>query len=264
MRYAAIAAALAMSACSHLRSTGSEGVRQSSAAPPDTSSTSAAETRASTEQPADATAVHSGSASTHAGHPPDKSDSMPQPGAAPAQSGAPSATSSAASTPRSKSAVTKAPGSDTTASSNAPGVSPPGTRTGSPGGAASGAKLSTPADTTHSAATPPAGSAIRPAQPAAPSLDLASLEERLKDTRAIGVFTKLSLKNQVDDLLSQFRAFHAKKIPPLNELRQRYDLLLLKVLSLLQDGDPPLAAQISSSREALWDILTDPQKFGKL
>jgi hypothetical protein len=72
------------------------------------------------------------------------------------------------------------------------------------------------------------------------------------------------LKNQVDDLLGEFRAFHARKQPPLSELRQRYDLLLLKVLSLLQDGDPPLAAQISSSREALWGILTDPQKFAKL
>jgi hypothetical protein len=72
------------------------------------------------------------------------------------------------------------------------------------------------------------------------------------------------LKNQVDDLLGQFRAFHAHKQPPLSELRQRYDLLLMKVLSLLQDGDPPLAAQISSSREALWTILSDPQKFARL
>lgn len=97
------------------------------------------------------------------------------------------------------------------------------------------------------------------------ALDLTSLEQRLKDTRAIGVFTKLSLKNQVDDLLSQFRAFHNRKsATPLGELRQRYDLLLLKVLSLLQDGDPPLASAISSSREAIWSILSDPQKFAKL
>ena len=87
----------------------------------------------------------------------------------------------------------------------------------------------------------------------------------MKDTRAIGVFTKLSLKNQVDDLLSQFRAFHSRKsATPLSELRQRYDLLLLKVLSLLQDGDPPLAKAIASSREAIWGILSDPQKFAKL
>ncbi|HVW68476.1 MAG TPA: hypothetical protein VHB68_05840 [Steroidobacteraceae bacterium] len=87
----------------------------------------------------------------------------------------------------------------------------------------------------------------------------------MRDTRAIGVFTKLSLKNQVDDLLSQFRAFYARKPgASLSELRQRYDLLLMKVLSLLQDGDPPLASAISSSREAIWGVLSDPQKFAKL
>jgi hypothetical protein len=87
----------------------------------------------------------------------------------------------------------------------------------------------------------------------------------LRDTKAIGVFTKLSLKNQVDDLLAQFKAFHNKqaKLTP-SELRQRYDLLLLKVLSLLQDNDPSLASAISASREALWGILIDPAKFAKL
>jgi hypothetical protein len=103
------------------------------------------------------------------------------------------------------------------------------------------------------------------ASPATPTLDLASLEQRLRDTRAIGVFTKLSLKNQVDDLLGDFRAFYkAAHVRPSPELRQRYDLLLLKVLSLLQDGDPPLAAAISSSKEAIWSILADPDKLAKI
>lgn len=101
--------------------------------------------------------------------------------------------------------------------------------------------------------------------PAAATLDLASLEQRLRDTRAIGVFTKLSLKNQVDDLLGQFRAYHKKEAQiSLTELRQRYNLLLMKVLTLLQDNDAPLAAAISSSREAIWLILSDPGKFAKI
>ncbi|TLY63774.1 MAG: hypothetical protein E6K41_01660 [Gammaproteobacteria bacterium] len=79
------------------------------------------------------------------------------------------------------------------------------------------------------------------------------------------MFTKLSLKNQVDDLLGEFRAFHRRQAAvTVAELRQKYDLLLLKVLSLLQDGDPPLAAAVSSSREAIWEMLIDPQKFEKL
>jgi hypothetical protein len=112
----------------------------------------------------------------------------------------------------------------------------------------------------------PPGAASVPVKPALPPpLDLSSLEERLRETRAIGVFTKLSLKNQVDDLLAAFRAYYGGTLRvPLAELRQRYNLLLLKVLTLLQDGDPGLAAAITTSKEAIWSILADPQKFGSL
>ncbi|PYN25725.1 MAG: hypothetical protein DMD99_07505 [Candidatus Rokuibacteriota bacterium] len=79
------------------------------------------------------------------------------------------------------------------------------------------------------------------------------------------MFTKLSLKNQVDDLLEQFAAFHQGRGDVTRaKLREAYDLLLLKVLSLLQDKDPALARDISASREALWDLLADPAKFANL
>lgn len=98
--------------------------------------------------------------------------------------------------------------------------------------------------------------------PAAAPLDLKSLETRLRQTRAIGMLTKLSLKNQVDDLLDAFRAYHKRKsATTLPELRRSYDMLLLKVLSLLQDSDPPLARDIVRSRSAIWGILADPRKF---
>jgi hypothetical protein len=131
------------------------------------------------------------------------------------------------------------------------------------------ASATSPAPNNTPAAPPAASTAAAPKPasqpPAAPALDLTSLEQRLRETKAIGVFTKLSLKNQVDDLLGQFRAFHKQQSSvALPSLRQKYDLLLLKVLSLLQDGDPPLAAAISSSREAIWGILTDPVKFAKI
>jgi hypothetical protein len=77
--------------------------------------------------------------------------------------------------------------------------------------------------------------------------------------------TKLALKNQVDDLLNQFRAFYQGKLKTtLAELRRPYDLLVLKVLSLLQDRDPSLAAAIAASREAIWGILSDPVKFATI
>jgi len=99
---------------------------------------------------------------------------------------------------------------------------------------------------------------------APPTLDLASLETRLRATRAIGVFTKLSLKNQVSDLFDQFKTFHHGGAPPLTMLRQEYDLLLLKVQSLLQDNDASLASAVSASRESIWGMLADPAKFAKL
>ena len=104
-----------------------------------------------------------------------------------------------------------------------------------------------------------------PGRQAATTLDLPALEKRLRETSAIGVFTKLSLKNQVDDFLDRFREFHkGSGGATLAELRQAYDLLLLKVLSLLQDSDPSLARAIVTSREAIWSILTDPAKFATL
>jgi hypothetical protein len=124
----------------------------------------------------------------------------------------------------------------------------------------------TPPASKPAAPPPPAQSAGTPpsSQPAA-IVDLASLEKRLRDTSAIGVFTKLSLKNQVDDLLERFRSFHdGRGGATLTKLRESYDLLVLKVVSLLQDKDAPLARDVFSSREALWNLLADPVKFKTL
>ena len=100
---------------------------------------------------------------------------------------------------------------------------------------------------------------------AAPTLDVAALEARLKQTKAIGLMTKLSLKNKVDDLLDQFRQHHAgKPMPTVAELRRSYDLLMMKVLSLLQDRDQQLASDILTSRERIWGLLADPKSFAAL
>ncbi|HVY23925.1 MAG TPA: hypothetical protein VG962_11305 [Steroidobacteraceae bacterium] len=122
-----------------------------------------------------------------------------------------------------------------------------------------------PSNATESASSSSSSTTLSTAPASQPSLDLDSLEQRLRETKAIGVFTKLSLKNQVDDLLSDFRAHYAgKSRVALSDLRQRYDLLLMKILTLLQDDDAPLAADIRSSREAIWDILRDPNKFAQI
>ena len=94
---------------------------------------------------------------------------------------------------------------------------------------------------------------------------MTALKEQLKSTKAIGVFTKLTLKNQVDDLLGRFRDHYAGKGKfTMPQLRQSYDLLMMKVLSLLQDHDQKLASDIVASREVIWGLLADPKSFAAL
>jgi len=148
-----------------------------------------------------------------------------------------------------------------------------------PGAPPSAAKPAAPAKPQPGAAAPaaPSGRATGPkaadkvASPvaktpaAASTLDLKTLEAQLKDTKAIGFFTKITLKNQVDDLLDRFRQYYQGKAKlTLTDLRRSYDLLMLKVLSLLQDEDQMLASAIVSSREAIWRLLADPKTFATL
>ena len=137
----------------------------------------------------------------------------------------------------------------------APAAPPPVAAAKAPAPAPAKAAPAAPAK----AAPTPVAKAPQPAP-----LDIKTLEQRLKDTHAIGIMTKLSLKNQVDDLLAKFKAFHAGSRPPtLTDLRPAYEMLLMKVLSLLQDSDKALANDINASRDAIWGILTDRQKFSQ-
>jgi hypothetical protein len=94
---------------------------------------------------------------------------------------------------------------------------------------------------------------------------LNKLKQELKDTKAIGVFSKLTLKNQMDDLVGALRKFHQGQGKlTLTDLRRSYELLVIKVLSLVQDDDKKLASDLVSSREVIWSILADPKKFAAL
>jgi len=126
-----------------------------------------------------------------------------------------------------------------------------------------------PATPIERAPGPKAAAKVAPAAAKTPAtasaLDLKTLEEQLKGTKAIGIFTKITLKNQVDDLLDRFRQYYQGKAKlTLTDLRRSYDLLMMKVLSLLQDEDQTLASAIVSSREAIWRLLADPKTFATL
>jgi hypothetical protein len=69
----------------------------------------------------------------------------------------------------------------------------------------------------------------------------------------------------VDELLERFKAHHEGRDPtPLSQLRQPYETLIRQVLSLLQDKDPSLASSIAASREAIWGVLADRNRFSSL
>jgi len=199
-----------------------------------------------------------GSVATGAGAAVAESPTVPQP-AAPASVIGPEAP--AATVPASAATPTAPVASSSSRSSQSSAETPKSP----PSKQATGPK-STPASPVPATAATAAGGALPPSKAAAaPPLDLKGLEQRLRDTRAIGLFTKLSLKNQVDDLLAQFKAFHqGRPGVTVGQLRQTYELLLMKVVTLLQDGDPALANAVSSSREAIWEVLTDPQKFATI
>jgi cytoskeletal protein RodZ len=198
---------------------------------------------------------------------------------APAQPAAPSASTSTAGTTSAPATARPPVSSSSTSTASTPSGAAaretanaavaPSTAAGKSGviPASPAAKASAAANAKAPVAQPPKKESAAPevAKKSPPALDLTSLEQRLKDTEAIGVLTKIALKNQVDDLLAQFRAFYQGKVKTtLAELRRPYDLLVLKVLSLLQDSDPALASAIVASREAIWGILADPKKFATI
>jgi hypothetical protein len=153
----------------------------------------------------------------------------------------------------------------------APGKPTPGTGAAKPSAAKPAQEKTAPASAPIAPAPVAAGvPASVPSPPPAPStpklqLDFKAMEQRLRNTSAIGVFTKLSIKNQVDDLLKAFRGYHAGRTPPtLDDLHQRYDGLLLKVVSLVQNDDPDLASSISASRSAIWERLSNRDSFNAI
>ncbi|MFT5768369.1 MAG: hypothetical protein ACI9H8_000326 [Lysobacterales bacterium] len=109
---------------------------------------------------------------------------------------------------------------------------------------------------------PPENSPVLIPATAEPTLDMETLETGLRKTKAIGLFTKLELKSQVEDLLDELEDYHnAKSTYSLVQLEEHFNLLVMKLMILLQDDDPQLHRQIVQARPALWTTLADPTQF---
>jgi hypothetical protein len=93
-------------------------------------------------------------------------------------------------------------------------------------------------------------------------VDLDELEDGLRETEAIGLATKLTLKSKLDSLIESFREFHqGKGDHRIQTLQERFGGLLNKTLALVREDDPRLFRRISAARRGLWLMVSDPVRF---
>ncbi len=91
------------------------------------------------------------------------------------------------------------------------------------------------------------------------------LEQGLRKTSAVGAFTKLSLAGEANRLHQALDAHHSGRGgASLQELEERYDLLINKILLLIQDKDTALAAELAAAREPMWATLSSADGFRAL
>jgi len=92
----------------------------------------------------------------------------------------------------------------------------------------------------------------------AASVDFNVLKERLKNTDAIGFFTKLAIRNDILDLMDKIKTYrkHAMLNAKRAEIRRSFDGLLLKIIALLKD-DPELSRDLYVGRESIWESLLE-------
>jgi len=89
-------------------------------------------------------------------------------------------------------------------------------------------------------------------------VDFKALEQRLKQTDAIGFFTKLAIRNDILDLMDNIKRYRKQALlnVKMKEIRSRFDGLLLKIIALL-DHDPELSRDLYVGRESIWESLLE-------
>ena len=92
------------------------------------------------------------------------------------------------------------------------------------------------------------------------AVDIKVLEQRLKNTDAIGFFTKLAIRNDIIDLMDKIKQYRKNSNSNLKlkmkEIRVSFDGLLLKIIALLED-DPNLSRDLYVGRESIWESLME-------
>ncbi|MFQ5345797.1 MAG: hypothetical protein ACE5DZ_07555 [Mariprofundus sp.] len=85
-----------------------------------------------------------------------------------------------------------------------------------------------------------------------------ALKERLKNTDAIGFFTKLAIRNDIVDLMDKIKRYRKQSMlkEKMQEIRTSFDGLLLKIIALLEE-DPDLSRDLYVGRESIWESLLE-------
>ena len=93
-------------------------------------------------------------------------------------------------------------------------------------------------------------------------VDLQLLADMLADTKAVGLFTKLSLKKDIEKMLLRLSKFHDGKSKfTLEQLEEQYNLLLMKIAIHLQDNDLTLHRHLCNAWLEIWEDLRDFDRF---
>ncbi|MCK5498689.1 MAG: hypothetical protein KAI77_05785 [Gammaproteobacteria bacterium] len=96
-------------------------------------------------------------------------------------------------------------------------------------------------------------------------VDFETLEKRIRKTSAIGGLTKLKLSGDINKMVADLKTYHAGDSPhTLEQHREQYDLLYMKVVSKVQDKDPELFNQLCNAWDPLWAELQDENNLKKV
>ncbi len=96
-------------------------------------------------------------------------------------------------------------------------------------------------------------------------VDFEILEQRIRKTKAMGGLAKLKLSSDIKKMVADLKTYHAgDSVHTLEQHRQQYDLLYMKVVSQVQDKDPELFHQLCNAWDPLWAALQEESNLRKV
>jgi len=96
-------------------------------------------------------------------------------------------------------------------------------------------------------------------------VDFEILEQRIRKTKAMGGLAKLKLSGDIKKMVADLKTYHGGgSAHTLEQHRQQYDLLYMKVVSQVQDKDPELFNQLCNAWDPLWSALQDESNLKKI